>query len=76
VALAAAGGWALARLGVLANPLADVEAAVIDSPWSVVAGLAVLAAGCLLADRGSAGTGGTDATPQLSGPARSTATTA
>jgi HupE/UreJ protein len=33
VALAAAVGWALDRLGVLANPLAGAEEAVIGHPW-------------------------------------------
>jgi hypothetical protein len=51
VALAAAAGWALDRLGVLADPLAGAEGAVIARPWSVVAGLALLAACCWAADR-------------------------
>jgi hypothetical protein len=58
VALAAATGWALERLGVVANPLAGVEQAVIGHPWWVVAGLAAVAASCWLAEhrrlRGSA----------------------
>jgi hypothetical protein len=53
-ALAAATGWVLDRLGVLANPLAGVEEAVIGHPWSVVTGLALAAAGCWLVDRRSA----------------------
>ncbi|RBY90634.1 HupE/UreJ family protein [Blastococcus sp. TF02A-26] len=51
VALVAATGWALDRLGVLADPLAGAEEAVIGSPWWVVAGLAALAVCCLLVDR-------------------------
>lgn len=46
VALAAAAGWALERLGVVDNPLAGVEDAVIGHPWFVVAGLALVAVGC------------------------------
>ncbi|MBM7805034.1 hypothetical protein JOD57_000871 [Geodermatophilus bullaregiensis] len=51
VALAAATGWALDRLGVLANPLSGAEDAVIAHPWSVVSGLAVVAACCWAAER-------------------------
>jgi HupE / UreJ protein len=51
VALAAALGWALDRLGVLANPLAGLEDAAIGHPWRVVAGLAAGAVGCRLLDR-------------------------
>jgi hypothetical protein len=51
VALAAATGWALDRLGVLTNPLAGVEETVIAHPWSVVAGLALVAVCCRGADR-------------------------
>ncbi|MGY1808148.1 HupE/UreJ family protein [Blastococcus sp. SYSU D00669] len=51
VALAAATGWALERLGVLADPLGGVEAALIAHPWTVVAGLAVVAVACRLVDR-------------------------
>lgn len=51
VALAAAAGWAFDRLGVLANPLAGVEDAVVAHTWWVVVGLAVVAAGCWTADR-------------------------
>lgn len=43
VALAAATGWAHDRLGVLANPLAGVDATVIAHPWYVVVGLAAVA---------------------------------
>lgn len=50
-ALAAALGWALDRLGLLADPLAGVEAAAVASPWWVVAGLAAVAGACRLADR-------------------------
>jgi HupE / UreJ protein len=51
MALAAATGWALERLGVLANPLAAIEDTLIGHPWSVVAGTAVVAVCCRLADR-------------------------
>jgi hypothetical protein len=51
VALVAAIGWALDRLGVLTNPLAGAEEAVIGHPWSVVAGLALVAVACRLGDR-------------------------
>ncbi|RBY80056.1 HupE/UreJ family protein [Blastococcus sp. TF02-09] len=51
LALAAAVAWALDRLGVLADPLAGAEEAVIAHPWWVVSGLAVVAAACRLADR-------------------------
>ncbi|MGY1604180.1 HupE/UreJ family protein [Geodermatophilus sp. SYSU D00815] len=51
VALAAATGWALDRLGVVANPLAGAEKAVIDHPWSVVLALALVAVACRLLDR-------------------------
>ena len=54
VALAAATGWALDRLGVVADPLAGMEDAVVAHPWSVVAGLAVVAVSCRLADGRSA----------------------
>lgn len=50
VALAAATGWALDRLGVLPNPLAGVEEAVTAHPWFLVAALALLAAGCAVLD--------------------------
>ena len=63
VALAAATGWALDRLGVLANPLAGVEEAAIGHPWVVVVGLALLAGGCWLLDR----------RPAVGAPARSPA---
>ncbi|SNS32150.1 HupE / UreJ protein [Geodermatophilus saharensis] len=51
VALVAALGWALDRLGVLADPLAGAEEAVIARPWTGVAGLALVAVCCWLADR-------------------------
>ena len=54
IALAAATGWALDRLGLLADPLAGIEEAVIAHPEAVVAGLAVVAVCCRLADRRSA----------------------
>ncbi|MGY1823019.1 HupE/UreJ family protein [Geodermatophilus sp. SYSU D00079] len=51
VALAAATGWTLDRLGVLANPLSGAEDAVITHPWWVVSGLAVVAACFWTAER-------------------------
>jgi len=51
IALAAAGGWAMDRLGVLGNPLAGVEDWVISHPWNVVVALALLAGCCWLIDR-------------------------
>ena len=57
VALAAATGWALDRLGVLADPLAGAEEAVVAHPGWVVAGLAAVAAACVLADRRAGGGG-------------------
>jgi hypothetical protein len=50
VAFLAATGWALDRLGVLANPLSGAEDAVIAHTWWVVAGLAAVAAACWVAD--------------------------
>ncbi|TDD64400.1 hypothetical protein E1262_28290 [Jiangella aurantiaca] len=43
IALTAATGWVLERLGVLANPLAGLESAAIAHPWHVVIGLTVVA---------------------------------
>ncbi|MGX5655491.1 HupE/UreJ family protein [Geodermatophilus nigrescens] len=51
MALAAATGWALDRLGVLTDPLAGAEDAAIAHPWGVVTGLAVVATACWAADR-------------------------
>ncbi|WP_419702886.1 HupE/UreJ family protein [Promicromonospora sp. NFX87] len=51
IALVAAAGWALDRLGVLANPLTGLEEAVIARPWVVVAGLAAVAAAALVHQR-------------------------
>lgn len=51
LALTAATGWALERLGLLANPLATVEDALINSPWPAVLTLAATAVCCWLADR-------------------------
>jgi len=50
-ALAAATGWALDRLGVLADPLAGVEDAVVAHLVWVVVALAAVAIACRLADR-------------------------
>lgn len=44
MALVAAGAWALDRLGVIANPLAGLEEAVVASSWVVPIGFAVIAA--------------------------------
>ncbi|SFU06411.1 HupE / UreJ protein [Geodermatophilus amargosae] len=51
LALTAATGWALDRLGILANPLAGAEEAVIAHPGYVVAALALLAASCWADER-------------------------
>lgn len=53
VALAAATGWALDRLGVLANPLAGLEEAAIAHPFVVVGGLAGCAAAAWLGSAGA-----------------------
>ena len=50
LALVAATGWALDRLGVLDNPLTVVEEAAIANPLAIVLGLAALAAGASLAE--------------------------
>ncbi|MEJ5913504.1 HupE/UreJ family protein [Pseudokineococcus sp. 1T1Z-3] len=55
LALAAATGWVLDRLGLLANPLAGLEEAAIGHPWWVVAGFAVLALTCWAAWRPTSG---------------------
>ncbi|MFC5728154.1 MULTISPECIES: HupE/UreJ family protein [Nocardioides] len=43
LALVAATGWALERVGLLGNPFRGVEAALVAHPWYVVLGLAVVA---------------------------------
>ncbi len=43
LALAAAVAWALDRLGVVGDPLADAEQSLVDHPWWVVAAAAALA---------------------------------
>ena len=50
-ALVAATGWALERLGLLANPLAGAEDAAIAHPWTVVGALAASAGTAWLLDR-------------------------
>ncbi|MBE1875053.1 HupE/UreJ family protein [Myceligenerans pegani] len=50
VALVMAAAWVLDRLGVLANPLAGVETAVVAHPWMVALGLLVLAGVAWAAD--------------------------
>jgi hypothetical protein len=50
LALTAATGWAVDRLGVLANPLAAVEDLAIGHPEVVVLGLATIAAAAWLGD--------------------------
>ena len=50
LALVAAVGWALDRLGLLENPLTPVEDAVIAHLWSVAAGLAVVGLCCRVAE--------------------------
>jgi hypothetical protein len=69
LALAAATGWALDRLGVLTNPLAGVEDAVIAHPWRVVIGLAIVAGSCWLV--GPRPRGRATATPPTEGVAAS-----
>lgn len=44
LALIAASAWLVDRVGLVANPLAGVEEAIVASPWMVVVGLAALAA--------------------------------
>lgn len=51
IALTAATGWVVDRLGILANPLDPVETAAIHHPWIVVATLATLAAAAWVTDR-------------------------
>lgn len=51
VALAAATCWVLDRLGILANPLAGAEAALVGHPLAVAAGLAVVAGAAWAGDR-------------------------
>lgn len=51
IALAAATAWGLERLGVLENPFAPVEDALIAQPMWVVAGLALICACCWLPRR-------------------------
>jgi hypothetical protein len=55
VAFTAATGWALDRLGVLADPLSGVEDAVIAHPWYLVAALGAVAVACGAVDRRPAG---------------------
>lgn len=52
LALAAATGWGLDRLGVLTNPFAALEDAAITNPWLVVTGLAAVAVVARLASAG------------------------
>lgn len=56
IALVAATGWVVGRLGLLANPLAGAEHAVISHPWVVVGGLAAVAVCCWPAVHRSAAT--------------------
>jgi len=51
LAILAALGWVVDRLGLAANPLNGVEDAVIAHPWLVVAAVAGLAGAAWLADR-------------------------
>jgi predicted kinase len=50
LAIVAATGWTLERLGLLTSPLTRVEAMAIEHPWAVVALLALLAATARAAD--------------------------
>jgi hypothetical protein len=67
-ALAAAAGWAVDRLGVLANPLAVVEDAVIAHPLAVAAGLAAFAGAAMLAEATAGRIWGTPSAPATSRP--------
>ena len=51
IALVAAGGWLLERLGLIANPFEGVEHALIEHPWSVVVAVALLAVAIRTFDR-------------------------
>ena len=51
LAILAALGWVVDRLGLAANPLSGVEDAVIARPWLVVAAVAGLAGAAWLVDR-------------------------
>lgn len=51
IALAAAGGWLVERLGLAGNPFARVETLVVDHPLVVVAAIAALAVLVHLVDR-------------------------
>ena len=50
-AFAAATGWALDRLGVLANPLAGLEAAAVTHLWPIAAALATIAVALRASDQ-------------------------
>jgi hypothetical protein len=51
LALTAATGWVLERLGILDNPLTGVEDALISHPWWVTGSLAVVTVSCWLVER-------------------------
>jgi hypothetical protein len=51
MALTAATGWVLERLGILDNPLTGVEDALISHPWWVTGSLAVVTVSCWLVER-------------------------
>jgi hypothetical protein len=51
MALTAATGWVLERLGILDNPLTGVEDALISHPWRVTGSLAVATVSCWLVER-------------------------
>lgn len=50
LALAAASGWLVDRTGLASNPFASIESALISNPWTVVIGVAFLAAFVRLLD--------------------------
>jgi len=55
MALVAASGWIVERIGLAANPFTPVEEALIAHPWSVVGCVAVLAVAIRLFDHRSVG---------------------
>ncbi len=51
LALLAALGWLLERVGLMRNPFLAIETAITTNPWTVVIALAAIASAALLADR-------------------------
>ena len=54
LAVAAATGWVLERLGIVDNPLGALEDATVSHPWAAVGTLAVIAVTTWLVDRSEA----------------------